>query len=166
MSVSVSVHTVIFDNDAVLLIRRSDTGLWAVPGGRVEDNETFEKAAVREIMEECGISPEIIGICGIFSNPVWGKGIHSLIFKGTFNGSHEFNKNQEALETAFFNINQLPEDIAYWHKMYIESALNGKFIKSMAFDAESPQSILGRPVGYSEKITIEDQKKLRDKYLR
>jgi ADP-ribose pyrophosphatase YjhB (NUDIX family) len=166
MPVSVSVHTVIFDSDSVLLIRRSDTGLWAVPGGRVEDNETFEKAAVREIMEECGITPDIIGICGIFSNPVWDRGIHSIIFKGTYNGKHEFNKNTEALETAFFNINQLPGDIAYWHKMYIESALNGRIIGNIKFDAESPQSILGKPVEYSGNIKTEDQTKLRERYIR
>ncbi len=39
----------------VLLIRRSDNGLWALPGGMVEPGERPESAAVRELAEETGL---------------------------------------------------------------------------------------------------------------
>jgi 8-oxo-dGTP pyrophosphatase MutT (NUDIX family) len=38
----------------VLLMKRSDTGLWAFPGGHIEDGETADKAAWRETFEETG----------------------------------------------------------------------------------------------------------------
>jgi 8-oxo-dGTP pyrophosphatase MutT (NUDIX family) len=38
----------------VLLMKRSDTGLWAFPGGHIEDGETADKAAWRECFEETG----------------------------------------------------------------------------------------------------------------
>ena len=34
--------------------RHSDDGSWAVPGGRIEEGETPEAAARREVLEECG----------------------------------------------------------------------------------------------------------------
>jgi 8-oxo-dGTP diphosphatase len=49
-------------NDAgqMLIVRRSATdpffaGMWDLPGGRVEANETVEAAAIRETKEEVGI---------------------------------------------------------------------------------------------------------------
>lgn len=49
----------------VLLIRRSDCGDWAIPGGMVDPGETAPAALVRELLEETGvdlrhITPEIL----------------------------------------------------------------------------------------------------------
>lgn len=47
---------------AVLLARRgpnsSYPGIWEIPGGKIEAGESPEQAAVREIREELGISPD------------------------------------------------------------------------------------------------------------
>lgn len=42
--------------DRVLLLKRSDTGQWAFPGGKIEDGETPEQAAIREAREETGLA--------------------------------------------------------------------------------------------------------------
>ena len=48
--------------DRILLLKRRDTddmpGCWAFPGGKLEDGETPEQAAIRESQEETGISPD------------------------------------------------------------------------------------------------------------
>jgi ADP-ribose pyrophosphatase YjhB (NUDIX family) len=49
----------------VLLIRRSDCGQWAIPGGMVDPGETAPAALVRELREETGVDlrhlePEIL----------------------------------------------------------------------------------------------------------
>lgn len=55
-----SIHAagVLFaSGDTVLLLKRSDTGQWAFPGGKVEDGESPEQAAARESREEIGVDP-------------------------------------------------------------------------------------------------------------
>lgn len=58
-------------NDAgeILLIRRTDNGNWAVPGGAIGLGESVAQAAVRETLEESGIECAITGIVGIYSDP-------------------------------------------------------------------------------------------------
>ncbi len=57
------------ENGRLLLIQRSDNGLWAMPGGALEVGETVAHAAAREVLEETGIAVEISGVVGIYSDP-------------------------------------------------------------------------------------------------
>jgi 8-oxo-dGTP diphosphatase len=48
----------LIDRDRVLLIKRARapwSGLWSLPGGRLEPGETAEQAAEREVLEEVGL---------------------------------------------------------------------------------------------------------------
>ena len=60
---------VVNDADEILLIRRSDNGNWALPGGAIDLGESLSQAAVRETREETGIDCEITGLTGIYTNP-------------------------------------------------------------------------------------------------
>ena len=60
---------VVNDAGEILLIRRTDNGNWAVPGGAVDLGESVAQAAVRETLEESGIECAITGIVGIYSDP-------------------------------------------------------------------------------------------------
>jgi ADP-ribose pyrophosphatase YjhB (NUDIX family) len=53
----------------ILLIRRTDNGNWALPGGAIDLGESVARAAVRETLEESGIHCAITGIVGIYSDP-------------------------------------------------------------------------------------------------
>jgi 8-oxo-dGTP pyrophosphatase MutT (NUDIX family) len=53
----------------VLLQRRSDSGLWALPGGTMDIGETFAQSAVRKVKEETGFDVQIQRIVGIYSDP-------------------------------------------------------------------------------------------------
>jgi 8-oxo-dGTP pyrophosphatase MutT (NUDIX family) len=53
------------DAGEILLIRRTDNGSWALPGGAVDLGESVAQAAVRETLEESGIKCAITGIVGM-----------------------------------------------------------------------------------------------------
>ncbi len=57
------------DQDRVLLIRRTDNGLWALPGGAQDFGEYIADAAVRETAEEAGITVAVDDVVGIYTNP-------------------------------------------------------------------------------------------------
>ncbi|MFG3557256.1 NUDIX hydrolase [Micromonospora sp. NPDC047557] len=53
----------------LLLIQRTDNGLWALPGGAQDFGEYIAETAVRETREETGIEVEVTEIVGIYSDP-------------------------------------------------------------------------------------------------
>ena len=60
---------VVNDEGAILLIRRTDNGNWAVSGGAIDLGESVAQAAVRETLEETGIECEVTDVAGIYSYP-------------------------------------------------------------------------------------------------
>jgi ADP-ribose pyrophosphatase YjhB (NUDIX family) len=60
---------VVNDQGEILLIRRADNDNWAVPGGGMDLGESIIDTAVRETHEETGITCEITGLVGIYTNP-------------------------------------------------------------------------------------------------
>lgn len=57
------------ENNAILMQRRADNDLWALPGGTMDLGESIGQTAVREVREETGLDVEIDGIVGIYSDP-------------------------------------------------------------------------------------------------
>jgi len=55
----------------VLLIRRRDNGLWAVPGGFLNPDEPLNKAVCRELFEETRIDLDAknANVCSVFDDP-------------------------------------------------------------------------------------------------
>ncbi|WP_322755508.1 NUDIX domain-containing protein [Frankia sp. Cas3] len=53
----------------LLLIRRSDDGYWALPGGFMDPGERIAAAAVREVKEETGLDIQVTGIVGLYTDP-------------------------------------------------------------------------------------------------
>ena len=64
---------VIFDStrQTVLLIRRSDNGLWCLPGGAMEPGESATESCAREVLEETGLVVRVGRLVGVYSSPHW-----------------------------------------------------------------------------------------------
>lgn len=55
----------VFHESRILLVRRAnppDAGRWGFPGGKIEDGEAIETAAVRELLEETGVHAEALRV--------------------------------------------------------------------------------------------------------
>lgn len=55
-----TVGVLLFKDDSVLMVKHGDgashvTGVYGLPAGRLEDGETLEQAAIRELQEETGL---------------------------------------------------------------------------------------------------------------
>lgn len=110
---------VIVANEAgqILLIRRTDNGNWAVPGGAIDLGESMVDAAVRETREESGLNCEITALVGIFTDPR--HLIHytsndevrqefSIMLAGRVIGG-EPTTSSESSEVRWFGLAQLPD---------------------------------------------------------
>lgn len=60
---------VVDDQDRLLLMKRSDSGCWGLPGGVAEPGEVVENTAKRETLEETGLHIRSMDFFGVFSGP-------------------------------------------------------------------------------------------------
>jgi 8-oxo-dGTP pyrophosphatase MutT (NUDIX family) len=105
-----AVAFIVNEQGEVLLIRRSDNGDWALPGGAHDLGETIEQTAVREAKEESGLDLEITGLIGIYTSPhhliEYGDGEvrqqFSLGFRGRVVGG-EITTSSESTEVRWFS---------------------------------------------------------------
>jgi ADP-ribose pyrophosphatase YjhB (NUDIX family) len=79
---------VLIENEAgeILMIRRSDNGNWAIPGGAIDLGESLIQAAKRETLEETGIECEINGVIGIYTDPK-----HIVLYTSNGEARQEFS---------------------------------------------------------------------------
>jgi 8-oxo-dGTP pyrophosphatase MutT (NUDIX family) len=116
----------------VLFHRRSDNGLWGLPGGKVDPGESVSAAVVREVFEETGYRVGIVRLTGIYSDPAVrvvatypdGRSVHyvNLCFLCRVEGG-EAAVSAEGLEVGFFGPDRLPEPFLLGHRIRLEDAL-------------------------------------------
>ena len=67
--VNATAIVIVNDKNEILLQKRSDSGLWGLPGGLLELNESIASGAIREVKEETNLDIRIKRFIGVFVNP-------------------------------------------------------------------------------------------------
>ncbi|MFN8959236.1 MAG: NUDIX domain-containing protein [Hyphomonadaceae bacterium] len=113
------VRIVIQDSEGkVLLQKRSDFGVWGLPGGNAEPGEDLRTVAHREVFEETGLTITDIKPFGFSSNPEtetleFPNGDQCQFFVLNFftrcYSGDLIMQDGESLELDWFDLNKLPE---------------------------------------------------------
>jgi 8-oxo-dGTP diphosphatase len=128
---SVAADNVVYRFDGktmqVLLIQRGNEpfkGKWALPGGFLEENETLQEGALRELKEETGIVPrytaELCTCSGVDRDPR--TRVISAVFY-SFVRDVEGVAGDDAADIRWFDIHNLPE-LAFDHAEVMEKAIH------------------------------------------
>ena len=91
--------------------------LWSLPKGHIEEGETPEQAAIREVAEETGITSSITKSLGVidFWFMAGGKRIHKTVhhFMFTEVSGTLFAKESEVDEVSWFPLAEIVDRLAY-----------------------------------------------------
>lgn len=92
--------------------------IWCLPKGKIENNETPEQAAIREVKEETGLKAEIKEKVGKINYWYYkekrvrcSKTVHFYIMN--FSGGEANNQSYEVEEVKWFGINKALANMAY-----------------------------------------------------
>jgi 8-oxo-dGTP diphosphatase len=115
-----------------LLIRRRDTGEWALPGGTVEWGETLDSCIRRELLEEAGVEVLHLGeLAGCYSHPDRDWRFHAVTIVVKAEVSPPIQPPQNKLEIAdvgLFDADSLPEQLSHEMGDMLRNALEGKVV--------------------------------------
>jgi len=134
--VRLGCSAVLFDRtkQKVLLTRRTDNGLWCLPGGMVDSGETVAECCEREVLEETGLKVRVVHLTEVYSDP------DQLIVYPDDNRSHSIvlgflveqvggkpRLSNETSEIRFFPVLEAIEmPLFHGHAIHIRDALAGQ----------------------------------------
>lgn len=105
-------------------------GLWTLPAGFMENNETTAQAAIRETMEEARARVKITDLYTMFNLPHVNQVY--IIFRAQMS-SPDYGPGEESMEVELFDLDELPWDemafavVTETLKLYCQDVSNGKF---------------------------------------
>ncbi|MFK7694484.1 NUDIX hydrolase [Paenibacillus sp. HJGM_3] len=91
------------ENDEILLIRNPFRG-WEMPQGLMEEGETIEDCAIREVREETGLEVRLTRFCGVYHNRT--RDVVNFTFLASPVGG-VLRTSAESLEVGYFPMEQV-----------------------------------------------------------
>lgn len=152
MSPAFGVEIAIIQNNQVLLTQRADLPVWCLPGGAVEAHESLAHAAIRETVEETGLSVDLTRMVGVYSRPQWGEGAHVILFAAAPVSGTLLTTTNETVDARFFATNALPSTLLWWYHQRIADAFAHRPAVAWTQNAEWPWDNLSRAEMYQRLL--------------
>lgn len=109
-----------------VLVRRTDTGEWALPGGTVEWGETLRSAIRRELAEEAGVDVIALGeLSGVYSAPERDARFHAVtvvVHARVTEPDRPPLNPAEIAEVGVFTDDRLPSTLAHGMTVMLDDA--------------------------------------------
>lgn len=118
----------ILPDGRIVLVRRRDNGLWALPGGIVDWGEDIPTAVQRELTEETGLDlVKINRLVGVYSAPDRDPRIHSIciVVEAEVQGTMETQDTLEVSEIQAFPPTSLPPHLSHDHNRQLQDYFKG-----------------------------------------
>jgi 8-oxo-dGTP diphosphatase len=119
----VVAQAIVHGDQGVLLAVRGDLRGWELPGGHVEDGESPEAAAVREVWEETGLIVEVDRHVGDYERRGFRPHTAKLFVCHQTGGA--LQTNRETLELRWFQLNAMPNTLFPWFREPLRDAFSG-----------------------------------------
>lgn len=123
---SKGVNVIVFNKDRslVLLQKREDFRVWAIPGGSIEPGESPEEAGIRETYEETGYYIKIDQYVGEYWRPQMPNGgVRMLAYTGYVVGGSPDERGWESVAVDWFPPRHLPDRTVSFSREIIANAL-------------------------------------------
>ena len=122
---AVTALAYVAQDDAVLLVRQSyGRRYWSLPGGSVEQGESVEGAAVREVKEETGLDVRLARLVGVYSKPA--QNAVAVLFEAEVTGGSIHEATDEIVECGYFRPDALPAPVRDHLAQRIADARRGR----------------------------------------
>ncbi len=111
--------------------------LWSLPKGHIEQGETAEQTAIREVAEETGIEGKVLAALG--SIDYWfvteGRRVHKTVhhYLLRFSGGELSDEDVEVSEVAWVPLHELPSRLAYADERRL-AEVAGELIRKLQTD--------------------------------
>jgi 8-oxo-dGTP diphosphatase len=117
------------DDGRWLLVRRGDTGEWALPGGTLEWGEVLRDSIVRELEEEAGVTRCEVGrLVGVWSRPDRDPRFHgvTVVVECRVSAPEKPPVNPvEITGVKLFRTEELPAELAMGMQDMLRAAVEG-----------------------------------------
>lgn len=105
----------------VLLIKRRDIPIWVLPGGGIDEGETPEAAAVREVLEETGLQVTILRHVAEYE-PINKLASRTFLYECQ-KIAGELSLSNETVDIRYFSLQALPPLFFVIHRDWLNDAL-------------------------------------------
>ncbi len=139
-----SVTGIVFDDEnRILFVRQTESGLWSPPGGAVDPEEIPADAVVREVWEETGLHARPVRLLGVHGGPAclvtYSNGDRTIyvmtVFECAVLGGSLRACSDETNAAAFVSFSELP---TYRTSDWVRHVIPGLYDRSKAAYFEAP----------------------------